>query len=170
MRARLGIVTENLSPYADDVVSLDAIVIAFYDTLSGAAGERDWDRFRYLFRPEATLSQAGVDGQGRRFIATRALEHFIAGIAPVLQQQSFFEYEISRRVDSFGCLAQVFSTYEARVDPHDLEQVARGISAIQLFHDGERWWILNMAWDDERPGESIPATYLPSYLGVDRPD
>ncbi|MFB3112623.1 MAG: hypothetical protein ACE10G_11370, partial [Gemmatimonadales bacterium] len=41
-------------PPADpaDVESVDAIVAAVYDVISGAAGqERDWDRMRSLFIP-----------------------------------------------------------------------------------------------------------------------
>ena len=30
----------------------------------------------------------------------------------------------------------------------------RGI--IQLFHDGNRWWVLSIAWDNERPGNPLP--------------
>ena len=39
----------------DDVKSVDAIIAAVYDAISGPAGERDWDRLRSLFLPEARL-------------------------------------------------------------------------------------------------------------------
>jgi hypothetical protein len=32
----------------------------------------------------------------------------------------------------------------------------RGINSIQLFHDGTRWWVLGIAWDNERPGNPLP--------------
>ncbi|PIO47966.1 MAG: hypothetical protein CMR00_07655 [[Chlorobium] sp. 445] len=39
-----------------DVVSLDAILAALYDVISGDASKpRDWDRFRLLFAPGARL-------------------------------------------------------------------------------------------------------------------
>src|SRR5271169_2238910 len=41
-----------------DVKSRDAIVAALYDSISGPAGERDWERFRSLFIPEAQLIAA----------------------------------------------------------------------------------------------------------------
>ncbi|HKT47412.1 MAG TPA: hypothetical protein VJP87_07805, partial [Candidatus Acidoferrales bacterium] len=38
-----------------DVESIDAIVHAVYDVISGPAGERDWNRFRSLFAPDGRL-------------------------------------------------------------------------------------------------------------------
>src|SRR5713226_9565207 len=40
----------------DDVKSLDSILKAIYDVISGPAGDRDWNRFRSLFVPEARLT------------------------------------------------------------------------------------------------------------------
>ena len=53
-------------PEADpaDVESIDAIIAALYDVISGPIGEkRDWDRFRSLFVPDARLIPTG-QGQG----------------------------------------------------------------------------------------------------------
>ena len=39
-----------------DVETVDGVIKAVYDIISGAKGEeRNWDRFRSLFRPEAKL-------------------------------------------------------------------------------------------------------------------
>ena len=54
-------------PQADptDVESVDAIVAAVYDVISGPAGEtRDWDRWRSLFLPEARLASVSVNPEG----------------------------------------------------------------------------------------------------------
>ena len=43
-----------------DVASLDAIMKAIYDVISGDAGKpRDWDRFRALFHKDARLIPSG---------------------------------------------------------------------------------------------------------------
>src|SRR3954451_1929128 len=50
---------------SSDVSSIDAIVAALYDVISGPAGQaRDWDRMRALFVPGARLipSVAGEHG------------------------------------------------------------------------------------------------------------
>ncbi len=61
-------------PTADpaDVESIDAIMTAVYDVISGEAGEaRDWDRFMSLFIPEARLIPSGrnQEGQHGRLVA-----------------------------------------------------------------------------------------------------
>ncbi len=66
-----------------------------------------------------------------------------------------------RRVEAFGQMAQVFSTYEASSAPDGTGSLGRGINSIQLWSDGNRWWVMSMLWDDERPGNSIPREYLP---------
>jgi hypothetical protein len=56
---------------AEDVTSIDAIINAVYDVISGPAGEaRDWDRFRSLFLPEARLVPSGraPDGTTRYLV------------------------------------------------------------------------------------------------------
>jgi hypothetical protein len=69
--------------------------------------------------------------------------------------------EVSRKVDQFGGIAHVFSTYEARRKADDAQLLARGINSIQLFNDGKRWWIVSVYWQAERPDSPIPAAYLP---------
>jgi len=36
----------------------------------------------------------------------------------------------------------------------------RGINSIQLFFDGERWWIVNIYWQHENADAPIPPQYL----------
>jgi len=47
------------APKPDDVKSIDAIMHAAYDSISGPAGARDWNRFRSLFLPQARFTQVG---------------------------------------------------------------------------------------------------------------
>jgi hypothetical protein len=88
------------------------------------------------------------------------VETYIASTASFFKEQGFHEWEIAKRVDQFGNIAHVFSTYEARHDPVDAEPFKRGINSIQLFFDGQRWWIMNMLWDNEREGNPLPEEYL----------
>jgi hypothetical protein len=61
-------------PAADpaDVASIDAILAAVYEAISGPAGPRDWDRFRSLFIPEARLIALGRSQEGQ--IVKRAMD------------------------------------------------------------------------------------------------
>jgi hypothetical protein len=147
----------------EDVESMDAIVGAVYDAISGAAGEkRDWDRFRSLFVADAKLipvspKQEG-DGYGYRAWSP---EDYVERAGPMLEKDGFFEQELHRVVERFGPIAHAFSTYESRRSPEDAEPFARGINSFQLMHDGKRWWVVNIYWTSERPELPIPAKYLP---------
>jgi len=146
----------------NDTHSIDAIIHALYDTISGPADrERDWDRLRSLFLPGGHLIRTSLTPDG----APRALvmdpEAYQANTAAYLRQQPFYETEIARRTERFGNVAHAFSTYEARHHPDEAAPFKRGINSIQLFHDGRRWWIANMIWDNERPDNLLPADYLP---------
>jgi hypothetical protein len=149
---------------AADVASIDAIVRAAYDGISGPAGkQRDWDRERSLYFPGARLIPTAMKAGGDDVdLAPQILdvEGFIARVESAFQTTGFYEKEIARRVEQFGQIAHVWSTYESRRDPSDAEPFMRGINSIQLFYDGKRWWILSIYWQQESPDAPIPEKYL----------
>jgi hypothetical protein len=150
---------------ARDVESIDAIIAALYDSISGPPGRRDWDRIRSLFHPGARLIPCfpTTPDQERGPSSCRVLtiDEFIKAIERSVKEQGFFEREIARRVERFGAIAHVFSTYESRRSEKDAQPFVRGINSIQLFFDGKRWWTVTIFWDGERPGQPIPVEYLP---------
>jgi len=150
-------------PEADpaDVESIDAIMLAVYDVISGAAGEtRDWDRMRTLFRPEAKLIPVGRAAQDAPLQPIYwDLEFYINNVGPRLEEGGFFEVEINRVVERYGNIAHVFSTYESRRNEDDAEPFARGINSFHLFFDGDRWWVVNIFWQGETPNNPISAEY-----------
>jgi len=139
-----------------DVASIDAIVDALYDVVSGEAGEaRDWDRMRSLFSPVgARLIPVGPDGRGGHAALFATVDGYIERTAPLFAEQDFHEMEVARRVDRFGQIAHVFSTYESSHEP-DGEPFARGVNSIQLVHDGRRWYVVTVLWDAAR-GDAPP--------------
>lgn len=147
---------------AADVATDDGIIAALYASISGPAGQkRDWERFRSLFIPDARL----VVARPRRPegpVPPRVMtpEQYIAGSGG-LEQNGFFEREISRVTETFGGVTHRFSTYESRRRAEDPAPFARGINSIQLLNDGQRWWIVTVFWDSERPNNPIPPKYLP---------
>ena len=142
---------------------IDAVITELYAVISGPAGqERDWDRERNLFFPGAKLIRTIVDDTGKPQALAMDMASYIENVNDYLVQNGFFEYEIARKTEIFGNVAHVFSTYEAKHRAEDAEPFKRGINSIQLFFDGERWWIINMIWDNERPGNPMPERYLES--------
>ena len=151
-------------PPADpaDVESIDAIMKAVYEVISGDAGvARDWDRFRSLFAPGATLNPVGRSPGGTyaRRIMTPA--EYAENSGAWLEQNGFHEVEIHRVTEQYGVIAHAFSTYESRRLATDPEPFARGINSFQLLDDGERWWVISIYWLGESPDHPIPAKYLP---------
>ena len=145
-----------------DVASLDAIMKAVYDVISGDAGKaRDWNRFRSLFHPDARLIPTGKNVD-TGVVAVRMLtpDEYEKLVEPVFAMDGFYEREIARHVDMFGNIAQVFSTYESKRSPKDVKPFARGINSFQLLNDGKRWWVISIYWDGETPENPIPDKYL----------
>ena len=127
-----------------DVSSPDAILAATYDVISGPAGQkRDWDRFRSLFLPGAILAAVskGKDGALRAQVITP--EQYIGFADTYFDKNGFFEREAARHADRFGDIMQIFSTYESR-------------------HDGKRWWVVSIYWEEESPDLPLPKEFLPA--------
>jgi len=161
----------STTPSADpaDVASIDAIIRAAYDVISGPGGKkRDWDRERSLYIPGArlipTAMKAGDDAKNNLELAPQVLDvdAFIARVEPFFEKSGFYEKEIARRTEQFGRIAHVWSTYESRHQPDDPEPFMRGINSIQLFNDGKRWWIVSIYWQHESAQDPIPDGYLSS--------
>jgi len=144
-----------------DVSSMDAILHALYDVISGPAGQkRDPDRLRSLFAEGARLVPATRGADGQSHARMLSVDDYITRAFANMEKQGFFEKEIARRVDQFGSIAQVFSTYESRRAADDAKPFARGINSIQLYFDGTRYWIITVFWDAERPDNPLPPKYL----------
>lgn len=144
-----------------DVNSIEAILAAVYDVISGPAGKkRDWDRMRSLFIPGARLIPTGprqAGGYGSRVLS---VEDYVVRGNEIFDKEGFFEKEVARRVETFGNIAHVFSTYEARHSPDDAKPFVRGINSIQLMNDGKRWWIVTIFWQAEDEKNPVPEKYL----------
>src|ERR1044072_2429490 len=156
-------VTQTPPADAKDVATMDAIVAAVYDVISGPAGQkRNWDRFRSLFIPGARLIPTGRRQTGEVGARVLTPEEYIQRSSPLLEQNGFFEREISRRMERYGNIAHIFSTYESKHKVDDEKPFARGINSIQLMNDGKRWWIVTIYWQNEDEQNPLPTEYLRS--------
>lgn len=142
----------------EDVSTLDAIITSLYDVISGPAGERDWERFYSLFSPDGKMAALANTEDGAVYVKMTPQEYKERN-APVFQQSGFYEEELSRQVDRFANIAQVFSTYQFKLDPEG-PVVQRGVNSIQLGFYKNRWWIISLLWNGETGEEKIPAKYL----------
>ena len=156
---------ENWTANPADVASIDAIIAATYDSISGPPGKRDWNRVRSLFISGARLIPTAENAEELNLggeIAPHMLDidGFIARVCDYVEKNGFFEEEIERRTEQFDQIAHVWSTYESRHKANDPEPFMRGVNSIQLFYDGSRWWILSIYWQHESIEHPIPEKYL----------
>jgi hypothetical protein len=155
---------EQSQPKADpkDVASTASITAALYDVISGPADKaRDWNRMRSLFHPDARLVPMlkGKDGGMHAVVLT--VEDYVRRAGPHLEKDGFFEQEVAQRHEEFGDMAHVWTTYEARHGKADAEPFLRGINSIQLVHQHERWFVLQIVWEQAQDAGPIPQDYLP---------
>jgi hypothetical protein len=145
---------------AADVQSIDGIVAALYDVISGGIGQpRDWNRMRSLFIPEARIMAIGPKRDSKDLgLRILSISDYIANSGPILIETGFREREISRKTEQWGELAQVFTTYETVMDKD--KATKRGINSVQLMYDGTRWWIISLLFEAERPTLTLPEKYL----------
>jgi hypothetical protein len=144
----------------EDVASVESIVAAYYASTSGKPKQaRDWERFKSLFVPDARLIPARPTADGGAGAIYLPVSDYIDANRKYFESSGFIDRESAHRVEVFGNVAQVWSTYESRRQETDVEPYSRGIASIQLLKDGGRWWIVNVFWDFERPDNMIPAKY-----------
>ncbi|MEQ8302682.1 MAG: hypothetical protein RIB47_04765 [Cyclobacteriaceae bacterium] len=142
-------------PLHDDVSSIDGIIKAYYEVVSGPKGPKQTERDKSLHHPTANVMVSGVTRSGEPYLRAMTLKEFHTSMPP----DAFYETEVHRVTETFGTIAHVWSTYEHRNTPNG-EVQGRGINSIQLYNDGERWWILNWVYDSERKSNPIPEKYL----------
>ena len=148
--------------YSADGKSMDSVLAALYDTISGPAGQhRDWARLHALFVPDAQMIAIGHTPTGEIRVQHFTVDEYVSRATPILEKEGFYETEIARHVDAFRNLTQVFSTYESR-HARDQQPFQRGINSIQLLNDGHRWWVVNIYWEQESAEHAIPKRYLPA--------
>ena len=135
----------------EDEAAIGAAIDEMYAMISGPAGPRDWSRQENCFLPEARQVRTWVDGEGRAAKKSMSLEDYSRDTTPFFAANDFYEVEVGRRINVFGNIAHVWSSYEARRSPDDADVERRGINSIQLFKDADRGWrIIHMIWDNER--------------------
>ncbi|SDS52771.1 hypothetical protein SAMN04515667_2376 [Formosa sp. Hel1_31_208] len=155
-------VAQKQLDYSKHVISLDSTLETLYGVISGDKGEaRDWDKFRYLFHKDAKLIPTGLSENSAYNATYLTPEGYIESAGKWLVENGFHEVEIHRNTNTFGNITQVFSTYESYRSKSDTEPFMRGINSIQLLHDGKRWWIINIYWQQETQENPIPESYLP---------
>lgn len=144
-----------------DVASIENIIRAFYSAVSAPAGGKlDQNRLRSLFVPGGRIvASRPASSSGAADICFLTPEEY-AALSDAHNAEGFFDSNAANQIETFGAMAHVYSTYESRSNLDDPKPMARGIKSFELLHSGDRWYIVEMYWDSERPNNPIPERYL----------
>lgn len=150
----------QITPRLEDVSSLDGIIKAYYEVVSGPAGQpRDWARDSSLHLPGAQVLIVRNDAEGHAVAGKMSLAEYHQRSGGI-SEAGFFEYEIHRETMQHGAIAHIWSTY-AWSQTEDGPIGGQGINSIQLVHDGKRWWITSWMFDGRTNAPEVPKKYLP---------
>ena len=147
-------------PAPADAATVESIVAAYYSAMSHAPGKApDFERLRGIVLYVGMIVPPKTAAENFSVSDVDALaDRYEKGKEPTAT--GLLEREVARRIDCFGTVCHVFSTYEARHTEADAKPFERGIRSMQILRDGKRWWIASVTWDVERPDNPIPAQYL----------
>ena len=133
-----------------DLTTVDGIIEALYASISGPAGDRDWDFFRSLYTPNAIMGAMTAGPDGKLVYRGMTPDSYVERNAPFFKQNGFWEKEIGRNTIEFGELVHVFSAYEFKAERNGEEIKQRGVNSVQLVKESDRWYIVSIQWNSER--------------------
>ena len=138
----------TMTAYADDTSSIDSIVNAYYEVVSGPEGFiYDADRDTNIHADGALITKVFPDGGFQRHDLSAE-----QAMISVPYDQAFFEYEVDRRVERYGNIAHVWSGFEMRASP-EAEPYSSGFNSISLYFKEDRWWI--SSWSTQYKDPSL---------------
>lgn len=141
--------------YGKDVKSLDAIIAAYYDVISGSSNDPwQFERDKYIHAENAVITR--LDESGKAESHSLEAEYVPLALSP---KSDFYEKELKRKVSQFGNLAQVWSAFEIRTDPNIASDI-RGLNSIQLHFENGRWWIDSWTCEMESDKSAVVADFL----------
>ncbi|GAB5527794.1 MAG: hypothetical protein Roseis2KO_56660 [Roseivirga sp.] len=145
----------NDEKYRKDVESIDAIINAYYDVVSGSSSEPwEFERDKYIHSKNAVITR--LDENGKAESHTLEAEYIPIGLSP---KEDFYEKELKRKVSKYGNIAQVWSAFEIRTDPKTASNI-RGLNSIQLHYENGRWYIDSWTCEMESEKNNLVADFL----------
>jgi hypothetical protein len=141
--------------FVDDVKSIDAIIDAYYDVISGSSQDPwQFERDRYIHSKTAVITR--LDENGTATSHALEAEYIPMGLAP---REDLYEKELKRKVTQYGNMAQVWTAFEIRTDPNITSNIG-GLNSIQLHYENGRWWIDSWTCDMESQKNPLVTDFL----------
>ncbi len=153
-----GTITSANSQPAD-LSTIDGLIESLYASISGPAGERDWEFFHSLYKSNAIMGAMRMTPDGKVVYSGFTPEEYVERNGPFFVENGFWEEELHRETHEYGELAHVFSSYEFRTENNGEEIRQRGINSLQLVYEVDRWWIVSIQWNAERDALPLPKKF-----------
>jgi Putative lumazine-binding len=133
-----------------------AIPAAIDAAITGPA-DKDRTCMKQLFLPEARLVVVASGADGATTDTVLTLDDWIARVRARGNSQ-IEEKQLKFRIDTFGSIAHLWSTYAVSSDG---KQAARGINSIQAVKVSGGWRVLGIMWQAESAAVPLPKEALP---------
>ena len=131
-------------------------VTAAYAGISANEGEaRDWQGFQELFVPGAQLIQVRGNAEEGFVPQTMTVAEWTVANMGWLEGRGFVEDAVHHRVESYGPVAHVFTSWVTRQERGG-EERSRGAATLQLVQTPEGWRVANWIWTGEVDGVPLP--------------
>ena len=125
-----------MDKYAKDVKSVDAIINAYYDVVSGSSSEPwEFERDKFIHSKNSVITRLDENGKAESY--TLEVEYIPIGLSP---KEDFYEKELKRKVSKYRNIEQVWSAFEIRTAPKTESNVRR-LNSVQLHYENGRWFI-----------------------------
>ncbi|HCW63621.1 MAG: hypothetical protein ABGW88_18175 [Leeuwenhoekiella sp.] len=132
--------------------SIDGVLNELLDQITIEQGEQmDTAAVRTLFHPAAIFTVADSTQA-----ETVSLDDFLNYLKDPYYEEGYLEQEITKTVDTYNGIAQVFQTFYGK-DSEGTEE--KGINSYQLTYYNNRWWIVSLLWTIETEQAKIPEQY-----------
>ena len=145
-------------PANEEEDAIANVMAKFLTTVSFESGAHpDYSSLPSLFAEGARLVPT-ASGQPERI----GIDEFLRDRTEQVRSgrlSAFAERETSQVTERFGNVAHRFSTYSKRSEHAGAVAESDGIISTQFVNTPAGWRISAMAWDDERPGLTIPSRY-----------
>jgi hypothetical protein len=138
----------------DDRRAIEAIIRRQFASLCWSpARSPDWQAFAADFFPDASLYPAARPARRQK------VEGFIDRMKGLVgtKLRSFNETVLGTDIQIFGNVAVALAGCEITENGAD---VSRGVEALLLVKDADRWRIVSQAWDTESDAKPVPAQLL----------
>jgi len=154
--AKAHVAVPVIAARPEDVSSIEAIVKADYESISGGVGVPASGHVISLSTiPTRDRSSVhGPEDPCRGHLDPSAQEYTDAVDAQFVKAGS--ANTKSRTRSSLRQHRNVFSSYEGML-ASSAKLVSQGVNVYQLYFDGKRWWISSVSWDGNLDPSLIPA-------------